>query len=434
MGKNGGSKHDTILTLEEALIRFKRKREASLQGKGAHASESTVHADLSATVMHESQATTEGARKKTTELSTAIESVLAQSDEVGADTPASADIVAVIDGIPRTLEELERIAAAEQAYHEDFPEGGLHSAEAEDEAEADDLAAGDMEVAQLANRHGLIRDYAFTAMGSALMVLVAFLMTRVPIVKHRPNMMAAQSIATPALKAGTPTDQEDLISTLVIVPDAEVEEASAVPRVRTDVLEQRIRHTLRGRAFTDIGVSVSKKGDAYLAGEVYSLAEAQKIARIVHRVNGVGRVHFLHPDVHSAQGPAYFGVMMAFAPDVWGAKVRAVIIGSPADKAGLAPGDVISEFDGKTIPDAKTLNDLIAQYSPGKRVQFRAWHNGQPEYLVARFGETTSVASRELMTVAGPEVAPAASHQVMEVPSRENEQVASSEMSAAGRN
>jgi membrane-associated protease RseP (regulator of RpoE activity) len=267
-------------------------------------------------------------------------------------------------------------------------------------------------------------------MGSALMVLVAFLMTRVPIVKHRPNMMA-QSIATPALKASTPMDQEDLISTLVIVPDSDIEEASSAgPGVRTDVLEERIRDTLKLRAFTDIGVSVSKKGDAYLAGEVYSLDEAHKIARIVHRVNGVSRVHFMHPDVHPAQGPAYFGVMMAFAPDVWGAKVRAVIIGSPADKAGLAPGDVISEFDGKTIPDAKTLNDLIAQYSPGKRVQFRAWHNGQPEYLVARFGETTTVASREMMTVAGREIVPVASDEVTTVASRDNMQVASREIVA----
>ena len=80
------------------------------------------------------------------------------------------------------------------------------------------------------------------------------------------------------------------------------------------------------------------------------------------------------------------------APAVWGAKVQSVLIGSPADKAGIKPGDVISEFDGKTIPDAKAFNDLLAQYNPGQRVQFRVWHDGQPEYLVARLGEVTTVA------------------------------------------
>jgi len=172
------------------------------------------------------------------------------------------------------------------------------------------------------------------------------------------------------------------------------ETESARPSFKTAVLEARIKDTLKVRAFTDIGVSVSKKGDAYLAGEVFSMNEARKIANIVHRVNGVNRVHFMHPDVRPADGPAFFGVTTAMAPAVWGAKVQAVLIGSPADKAGIKAGDVISEFDGKTIPDAKAFNDLLTQYVPGQRVQFRVWRDGQPEYLVARLGEATTMASR----------------------------------------
>ena len=302
--------------------------------------------------------------------------------------PAGEDIVAVIEGIPRTLEELEQIAAAEQAYEQDFPETALVSAEVEDDAEL-----GAMDGVALADRGALIRDYAFTAMGTALMVLVAFLMTRVPIVNNRPTLVA-QSIATPALKASEPMSAEDLIATWVIIPDSDVQLASASHRLKSDELEARIKDTLKSVAFPDIGVSVSKHGDAYLAGEVYSLDEARRISQIVHRVNGVNRVHFLHPDVRVPVGPAYFGVTTAWAPDVWGAKVRAVFIGSPADKAGIQPGDVISEFDGQTIPDGKTLSHLLAQYSPGQRVQFRVWHDGQPEYLVARMGELATVASR----------------------------------------
>jgi len=71
-----------------------------------------------------------------------------------------------------------------------------------------------------------------------------------------------------------------------------------------------------------------------------------------------------------------------------------VIIGSPADKAGIKSGDVISEFDGNTVPDARYLDLLVAHYSPGQRVQFRVWRDGKPEYLVARLGEVTTVASR----------------------------------------
>jgi PDZ domain/BON domain len=385
MGKNGGKPTDTILTLEEALMRFKRKREAAgAQIKETEPESNVHHVDFSAAVERP------GEGKATGELGRADFSAsdFARRDEANAGMPASNDIVAVIDGIPRTLEELERLAAAEQAYDQDFPETTLETAEDED------AELGDAEVMALAGRNSLIRDYAFTAMGTALMVLVAFLMTRVPIVNNHSELMA-QGVATPALKASSlMTAANDLISTLVIVPDTEVQEASARPMLKSDELEARIKDTLKLRAFTDIGVSVSKKGDAYLAGEVYSLDEARKITHIVHHVNGVNQVHFLHPDVLPADRPAFFGVTTAVAPSVWGAKVQSVLIGSPADKAGLKQGDVISEFDGKTIPDAKAFNDLLAQYAPGQRVRFRAWHNGQPEYLIARLGEVTTVASR----------------------------------------
>jgi osmotically-inducible protein OsmY len=399
MGKNGGGRPtDSILTLEEALMRFKRKRdEAGAQAWGEAGRESSVHhAGGSRTIERgggEVQAA--GDLKQADSASVSDER---DDSNANAEMSASGDFVAVIEGIPRTFEEIERLAAAEKAYDLDFPESTLESAVAEDE-DADGVDVGI--VALAANRHALVRDYAFTAMGTGLMVLFAVLVMRAPIVSnHSQPTLMAQSIATPALKAATPMSSDDAITTLVVMPDSDTDTqqasalpASARPALKSSVLEAQIKDTLKVRAFTDIGVSVSKKGDAYLAGEVYSLNEARKIAHIVHNVNGVNRVHFLHPDVQPASGPAFFGVTTTTAPSVWGAKVQAVLIGSPADKAGIKPGDVISEFDGNTVPDAKYLDLLVAHYSPGQRVQFRVWRDGQPEYLVARLGETTTMAS-----------------------------------------
>jgi len=409
MGKNGGGKPtDTILTLEEALMRFKRKRDevGAEIGVEAGSGSNVRHVHSSGTTEHEG----EGRATASLEPANDSASVSDQSDDSNANAGMSAgdDLVAVIEGIPRTLAELERLAAAEKAYDLDFPETTLEAAAVEEE---DDAEAGAMDyMALAASRHAMMRDYAFTAMGTALMVLVAVLVMHVPIVSNNHPTLIAQSIATPALKASSVMNPDDAISTLVIAPDTDAQEASAEtsaagsatasetesarPSFKTAVLEARIKDTLKVRAFTDIGVSVSKKGDAYLAGEVFSMNEARKIANIVHRVNGVNRVHFMHPDVRPADGPAFFGVTTAMAPAVWGAKVQAVLIGSPADKAGIKAGDVISEFDGKTIPDAKAFNDLLTQYVPGQRVQFRVWRDGQPEYLVARLGEATTMASR----------------------------------------
>ena len=380
MGKNGGQPQDTILTLEEALKRFARKRIENAELKNAAAQDSAssakVHyADFSASLKREEEVSIgreDPPGAIAPEAPTASEAANASSEN-------PADIVAVIDGVPRTLEDLERLAAADKAFHEDFPES------------TDEPFPGEETVEPFV-RNTSRRDFALGAMGAALLVWVAILVTRVPIV-NEPRIFA-KAVPTPALKASSIKSAQELIATWVIIPDSETALASNAQMLEPGELEAAIKDTLKTRAFTDIGVSVSHKGDAYLAGDVYSLAEARRIKQIARRVSGVRRVHFLHPDVHPAQGPAYFGVATAWAPEVWGAKVQAVFIGSPADKAGLQPGDVISEFDGKTVPDAKAFDDLIEQYSPGQRVQFRVWHDGQPLYLVARLVEVTTVASR----------------------------------------
>ena len=77
----------------------------------------------------------------------------------------------MIDGIPRTLDDLERMAAAEKAYDQDFPAPTLESAEVE--VEDDDVEAGEMDVmAHEANRHAMMRDYAFTVARIPRLVVV----------------------------------------------------------------------------------------------------------------------------------------------------------------------------------------------------------------------------------------------------------------------
>jgi len=121
MGNNGGKPTGTILTLEEALRRFARKRsEGGSETHDETAPGSNIrYADFSATVKREGEGTAGGDPKP------ADDSASAQSDEANARMPAGEDIIALIEGIPRTLEELEQMAAAEETYPEDLP--GLRS-------------------------------------------------------------------------------------------------------------------------------------------------------------------------------------------------------------------------------------------------------------------------------------------------------------------
>ncbi len=54
-----------------------------------------------------------------------------------------------------------------------------------------------------------------------------------------------------------------------------------------------------------------------------------------------------------------------------GVLVRGVGRGTGAEKAGVKDGDVIVELDGKKIPDARSLQLLVAQTSPGSKVNLR---------------------------------------------------------------
>ncbi len=58
-----------------------------------------------------------------------------------------------------------------------------------------------------------------------------------------------------------------------------------------------------------------------------------------------------------------------------GALVASVGENSPADKAGIKAGDIILEFDGKTINTMRTLPKVVANTKVGKIVQLKIWRN-----------------------------------------------------------
>jgi serine protease Do len=59
-----------------------------------------------------------------------------------------------------------------------------------------------------------------------------------------------------------------------------------------------------------------------------------------------------------------------------GALVRSIESGSPADKAGLEPGDIITRFDGKPIEKATDLPRLVGNTKPGTRSNLVVFRRG----------------------------------------------------------
>lgn len=60
-----------------------------------------------------------------------------------------------------------------------------------------------------------------------------------------------------------------------------------------------------------------------------------------------------------------------------GALVADVVPDSPAEKAGLKGGDVITEFDGKPVADSRHLKLAVANFAPGQKVSAKILHENK---------------------------------------------------------
>lgn len=60
-----------------------------------------------------------------------------------------------------------------------------------------------------------------------------------------------------------------------------------------------------------------------------------------------------------------------------GALVSEVTPGTPADKAGIKSGDVVTQFDNKPVDDENSLKLMVAETAPGRSVPIQVDRNGQ---------------------------------------------------------
>jgi serine protease Do len=70
-------------------------------------------------------------------------------------------------------------------------------------------------------------------------------------------------------------------------------------------------------------------------------------------------------------------------PDARGALVQTVTPGKPAEKAGIQPGDIIVEVDGKPIANNRQLIDYISYLPVGSKIQVTVIRNGDRRTLNA---------------------------------------------------
>jgi serine protease Do len=131
-----------------------------------------------------------------------------------------------------------------------------------------------------------------------------------------------------------------------------------------------------------------------MAKDVYE--QLRKNGKVVRGFMGVS-IQDLGPDLVSAFGlPA----------DTRGVLISHVAENSPAAAAGLEPGDVIVQFDGKTVVSPASFQTQVSMFQPGTKITVVVLRNGARKNLTIQLGNRSDVSSsksipRPTLEVAG---------------------------------
>jgi S1-C subfamily serine protease len=103
-----------------------------------------------------------------------------------------------------------------------------------------------------------------------------------------------------------------------------------------------------------------------------------------------------NPGTHQGTNMGYIGASLAtVTPNLRvqlnyqgsGVAVMQVVSGSPADSAGLLPGDVIQKIDGKDVNTADDLTKAIKGTHPGQTVNLQVWSGGLKKLVSIKTSE-----------------------------------------------
>jgi S1-C subfamily serine protease len=83
---------------------------------------------------------------------------------------------------------------------------------------------------------------------------------------------------------------------------------------------------------------------------------------------------------------AYLGVESGTDSSGRGARIASVVPGSPADRGGVLPGDIVSAIDGRAVESSQDVVGLIGSRKPGDEVEIEVQRGGAKRSLRVTLG------------------------------------------------
>jgi len=116
----------------------------------------------------------------------------------------------------------------------------------------------------------------------------------------------------------------------------------------------------------------------------------------------------LHPALAGERG--YFGASFGALPATEGVRtgviVKKVFAGMAAQRAGLQPGEIVTQINGVSVPDPKTAVALLAENAAGERIRLTVIDTTggglRRSYVFATMGTDPSSDFAKIMTAKPP--------------------------------
>jgi putative serine protease PepD len=145
---------------------------------------------------------------------------------------------------------------------------------------------------------------------------------------------------------------------------------------------------------TDAAINPGNSGGPLLDGNGRVIGVNSQIKSGSGANSGVGfavpvsTVKFVVPQIQNGGKVerAYLGVRNGTTPDRSGSIVDSVVAGGPADKAGLRPGDKITQIDGRTISSSEDVSAAVEARKPGEQAKVTVVRGGDRRTLTVDLG------------------------------------------------